>query len=245
MPYKNKIIGIYKIVSPSGKIYIGQSRDCMSRKSEHRRVRCKKQQRLYRSLKKYGWAAHKFEIIHYCTIDQLNYLEAEYVMMYNTFNTAHGLNLMPGGGHSVSLSEETKLKISIAGKGRKHSEQTKQNISKGLKGHKLTEETKNKISLSHIGKTVSKETREKYSILRMGNKYALGKKHAEGSKTKIPRYNGSNANAKMVIDMSTGEVYSSAKEVAIKIGVNYQAFKSKLNGANRNNTNFKYYNGVS
>ncbi len=63
------------------------------------------------------------------------------------------------------MSDETKLKIGIANKGKKRPP--------------ISEETRNKLRISHLGKTFSKETREKISI---GN---LGKKHSAESKIKI------------------------------------------------------------
>ncbi len=46
-------IGIYKIVTPSGKVYIGQSIKILERIKSYKRVdiTCKRQPKLYRSLK--------------------------------------------------------------------------------------------------------------------------------------------------------------------------------------------------
>ena len=57
------MIGIYKITSPSGKVYIGQSRNIKNRKWRYKRLDCKSQVKLYSSFKKYGFDKHKFEII--------------------------------------------------------------------------------------------------------------------------------------------------------------------------------------
>ena len=48
------MIGIYKIISPSGKIYIGQSRNIDKRFQQYKRLNCAKQPRLYNSFIKYG-----------------------------------------------------------------------------------------------------------------------------------------------------------------------------------------------
>ena len=50
------------------------------------------------------------------------------------------------------LSEETKLKIGKASKGRRHSEETKRKLIEVHKGKKLSEETKKKMSESRKGK---------------------------------------------------------------------------------------------
>ena len=48
------MIGIYKITSPSGKIYIGQSKDIEKRFKAYKNLKCKGQPYIYRSLLKYG-----------------------------------------------------------------------------------------------------------------------------------------------------------------------------------------------
>jgi len=102
---KAKICGIYKITSPKKRIYIGQSTDIENRKKIYRNSACKKQTRLYRSIKKYGWEKHKFEIIHFCEKEELNDLEVYYISLFQTNNTEYGLNLKSGGGY---YSEEIR-----------------------------------------------------------------------------------------------------------------------------------------
>lgn len=58
-------------------------------------------------------------------------------------------------------SEETKKKISEAGKGRKMSEETKKRISEAEKGKHNSEEAKRKLSEAHKGKTFSDEHKRK------------------------------------------------------------------------------------
>lgn len=56
--------GIYKITSPTGKVYIGSSIKISKRKNSYKNIRCKEQPKIYSSLKKYGWEKHVFEVIH-------------------------------------------------------------------------------------------------------------------------------------------------------------------------------------
>jgi len=67
-----KIIGIYKITNPNGKIYIGQSINIKKRKGCYKRNQIPKQPRICNSIKKYGFENHIFEVIEECSIDQLN-----------------------------------------------------------------------------------------------------------------------------------------------------------------------------
>lgn len=104
----NKICGIYKITSPSGRIYIEQSRNINRRKREHKN---KHQNTIIgRSIQKYGWEVHVFEIICECNELELNKLELYYVKYFDTFNTEHGMNLTEGGG-CAKMSEKTKEKM--------------------------------------------------------------------------------------------------------------------------------------
>ena len=59
------MIGIYKITSPTNRIYVGQSLDIEGRFNAYKNLYSKilKQPRIYNSIKKYGAENHKFEII--------------------------------------------------------------------------------------------------------------------------------------------------------------------------------------
>ncbi len=109
-----KICGIYKIVSPTNKIYIGSSNDVQNRVSSYKNLKCKNQRRLYHSLQKYGWDNHLFEIIEECSIENLLDRELYYGTLFNVLNKKCGLNCrLPKYGEGYRyMSEETKRKIS-------------------------------------------------------------------------------------------------------------------------------------
>ena len=125
----NKICGIYKITSPSGKIYIGQSVDINKRILKYKSLDCKQQPKLYHSIIKYGWNAHIFEIIEECNYSNLNNLETYYIKIYDTYNTEHGLNLSEGG-HTTVFTEESRRKISQSKQGIKRPLSVGKNLSK-------------------------------------------------------------------------------------------------------------------
>ena len=79
---KIPIIGIYKITSPTNKIYIGQSSNIKIRWFNYFNLGCKGQPQIYRSLKKYGVKNHKFEIIEECSLEQLNEKETYWKLFY-------------------------------------------------------------------------------------------------------------------------------------------------------------------
>lgn len=133
---------IYKITSPSGKVYIGQTIDLVRRKSKYKRLCCKQQPKIYNSIIKYGWENHTFEVIELIDYDKylLNEREIFWINEYNSFND--GLNLT-AGGDSKEVSEETKEKIRLSKLGKPSPN----------KGKKMTDEQKNKISQKMLGNT--------------------------------------------------------------------------------------------
>ena len=179
-----KKIGIYKITSPSGRIYIGQSIDINRRWVSYKKLNCKKQILLFNSLKKYGYENHVFEIVCECNKEELDYLEKHYIELFDCFDTDNGLNLKSGGEKPL-MSDSIKKKISDANKGRKFTEEHKTKLSKSHKGYIHTKEQKEKIGLKslgnkhNLGRVCKTETKEKMRLK------ALGRKISDEQKEKI------------------------------------------------------------
>ena len=125
---KNKICGIYKITSPSNRIYIGQSTNIQrrftsytyyDREYEYYNKR-NKSSLILRSLQKYGKNEHTFEVIEECSECELNNREIFYIEQYKSnyskFPECNGLNLSDGGNAPPkkfgSMSQCVKNKIS-------------------------------------------------------------------------------------------------------------------------------------
>jgi group I intron endonuclease len=127
------MIGIYKITSPSGRIYIGQSINLQERLRKYKELnRSKSQPKLNRSFKKYGISNHIFEIEIKCELEQLNTLERFYQEQYNCCEVGLNCMLTKTSDRSGEHSEETKLKCSLSQRGDKsawwgksHTEETK------------------------------------------------------------------------------------------------------------------------
>lgn len=148
----NKIAGIYKITSPLGRVYIGQSRNVQKRMNRYKNGLAKGQFRLHHSLLKYGLESHTFEILCICSIDELNDLECYYINLYDSFDTEHGLNLKIGGDVKVKVSDETKKKQSEShkghvpwNKGKKYSPERIEQMRIISTGKKRTDEQKSKM----------------------------------------------------------------------------------------------------
>jgi group I intron endonuclease len=108
-----KICGIYKITSPSGKVYIGESVDINKRFKNYNNLRCKSQTILYRSFLKYTPENHIFEIIEECLEESLKCRERYWQDFYDVINPAKGLNckLTSCGDKKLVHSEETRKKF--------------------------------------------------------------------------------------------------------------------------------------
>ena len=182
------MIGIYKITSPTKRIYIGQSINISKRFNEYRLLHCKNQTKLYNYLKKHGYENHIFEIITECSIEELNELERYYQDCYNVISK-NGLNcvLTKSNSRSGEISEETRQRLSKVrignknGLGFKHSKEAKLKISKAHKGNqyslgvKHSEEQNSQKSLRQKGishKPHSDETKLKMSESKIGIKYS-------------------------------------------------------------------------
>lgn len=126
--------GIYKIISPSGKIYIGQSQDIEKRFYKYPSSAIN-QIKLYNSFNKYGKCAHKFEILEECKLEKLNIRERHWQDFYDVMGP-NGLNciLTSTNEKTKVMSQETKDRISNSQSGKKHSEETKKKISLKSRG---------------------------------------------------------------------------------------------------------------
>jgi group I intron endonuclease len=138
-----KIGCVYKITSPSGKIYIGKTKNLKNRFLKYSRLICIQQKKLYTSLFKYGFINHSYDILFKSNDpDSLNEMEIFYINENNSFNSDYGLNLTEGGdGVRRPHSNESKNKISnslrnsIKLKETMNSDEYRKKLSNSLKGH--------------------------------------------------------------------------------------------------------------
>lgn len=161
--------GIYAITNTiNGHKYIGSAVDVKARWRCHRSdLNNDKHHSMYlqRAWNKYGADGFVFSVLEYCDSECL--IEKEQFYLDNEHPE---YNILPVAGSplGVSLSEETKLRISKSKSGENCSAETRKRLSEAKKGKpsprkgaKLSEETRAKISAVQIGKEVSDETRAK------------------------------------------------------------------------------------
>lgn len=92
---------IYKITSPAGKVYIGQTINFESRMTKHKSVsECPNAKGystiLCNAIRKYGWANMKREIICVCSGDVVSQNEQYLIKVYNSL-VPNGYNMTVGG----------------------------------------------------------------------------------------------------------------------------------------------------
>ena len=169
---------IYKITSPSGRVYVGKTSNFKRRISQYRCLACVCQWVLLRSFKKYGFENHIIEVIEEFNSD-IKYADGKEMMWIRSLMTnfskwgkiTNGLNLTDGGEGRVGAkaSEETKQKLRDA---------HKRNPEKwdAFRLYKPTREVIEKIKRTRsfrnypkrINKPITQETREKMSLAKKG-----------------------------------------------------------------------------
>ena len=168
---------IYKIISPCGKLYIGQAKCLAKRKNKFIIWGTQKRWKAHiseaNSLKKEGclklnnyinkYKSQNFivEILLVCDMKYLDHYESCMISEYNTLYP-NGLNLKTGGSNCV-FSEQTKLKMSKSAKGRTFSDETIEKIRQGNLGKIVSQETREKLKIAMTGKKLTDQHKQKIS----------------------------------------------------------------------------------
>jgi group I intron endonuclease len=162
-----KLYFLYKHLSPSGKVYIGITRQKPSRRWGHNGKNYGPQPVFYKAIQKYGW--DNFEHIVMCqslTKEQAIRWEIRLIAHYKKLGLCY--NVSEGGGIGNPMSEETRKKISKANKGRIIPDYVRKMISESLTGRKASAETKAKIGALHKGARRSEVTKKRLSEAKIG-----------------------------------------------------------------------------
>jgi group I intron endonuclease len=144
---------IYKIISPSNKVYIGKTYNLNLRVASHKYSANKmnKDIILHNSIRKYGWDAHILQVIEECIDSVLNEREIYWITELNTYcyENENGMNMTKGGeGQRSTWMHKTELRKWVSDKfsgegnpfyGKKHSEETKAFLSKNASQRNIRE----------------------------------------------------------------------------------------------------------
>lgn len=203
---------IYEHVSPSGKVYIGQTCQQLNRRWRNGNGYVKNTY-FYRAIKKYGWDNFQHNVICRCdTLEEANKIEAELIQKYKSNNPRYGYNISGGGDGAERVAESTRqlmsqmMKGKFAGKnnpnyGRKHTPEERKRMSDFQREYFKTHNGNRLCAVR------SEESKQKQSESR---------KNSAKAQEAIKRLNQSKA--KKVLCVETGVVYDSTHDAARKTG---------------------------
>lgn len=170
----------------NGKKYVGQTiKPIEKRLKEHFKASFSEKRKaiICHAMRKYSRDNFVIECIEdNLSIEELDAAEQRWIVHYDTFGK-WGYNAT-SGGNQCRISNETKLKISVANKGKPKSEEHKKKMSEAQKGVKI-------VALNSFdGKHHSKENIEKIKETLQGqmdgeNNPFYSKQHSEESKLKM------------------------------------------------------------
>lgn len=149
-----KLIGIYKIISPTERVYIGQSINIENRWKNYSRLyeSGRGQILLYNSFLKYGVENHTFEIVEECSKEDLNCRERYWQEFYTVLNGGLNCILQECGKERRVLSEETLRKKSEASKGERNGMFGRSGSLNPNYGKIMSEEDKSRLSVLMKGR---------------------------------------------------------------------------------------------
>lgn len=183
----NQLSGIYRILNKiNGNCYIGSSLKCRKKDIKHHlstlRHNSSRCSILQKAFNKYGEDNFEFQVILCCKPEYRLYYEQQLIRelnsQYNVFT-----NVSDSPLRQFTFTEQSKLKMSIAHKGKKLSEQHKHNISLANKGRVFSKESKDKIRKAKQNTTLSQETIKKMSEAKKGKPWSEKRRAAYLKKT--------------------------------------------------------------
>ncbi len=149
--------GIYKITSPSQRVYIGQSFQIEIRWAAYRNGYSQKQAKLHASFTKYGVDNHVFEVLCVLPSNTHQVILDRHEQLYMDLYREAGydlLNLRYAGSSGIHSSESLQKMKGKVGKwmtGRTLSAETIAKRTAKQRGLKRTEETKQRLASSKTG----------------------------------------------------------------------------------------------
>lgn len=206
---------VYMHTSPNDKKYIGVTKQHPPTKRwKHNGRGYIKNEHFYRAIQKYGWDKFKHEIlIDNISKDKAFELEKALIKKLNSNDYRFGYNICSGGEGCCGMTGENNPRY-----GKKLSKETIEKIKKTKKENPTiyTPERLEKLRNTMISKWKNENYRNSMTgenaptYGRVGDKHPLYGKKGKDSKT-----------SKMVICLTTGEVFDSAKDASVLCNVNY------------------------
>lgn len=244
---------VYKHTTPSGKVYIGITKQTLSKRWKNG-LGYKDNPYFYKAIQKYGWD----QITHEVLFDSLSKEDAERIEIrlikeYDSANRDKGYNIALGG-NSTAHSEETNQKLQRSLKNYWSDERNQEKMKASMRGKKRSEEAKKNISIAQKKRFSDIHERELVSERQKGktrtetakaktseslkrfyedpdNKAAFYKAH-EGVNRK--------AHAKRVKCVETGEVFEAVVDAAAKANIDHRNIIAVCKGKRKHAGGFSW-----
>lgn len=148
------MICIYRLISPTNKVYIGQTFNFRRRIRRYEVLDCRSQKKLHNSLIKHGFENHEVSILYEfpedITRDIVNKFECLYIEFYKE-SGVELLNLTDGGDGTIGykFTDEDRVKLSKSLLGKKAGKSTKLKMSNYSKNRTNTH-------IQNLSKSISK-----------------------------------------------------------------------------------------
>lgn len=230
----NKKFYVYIHKSPSNKYYVGITSKSRVKDRWDNGNGYKNCPAFFNAILKYGWDNFK----HYIVASGLSEtmakrLEIHLISFFKACKKSY--NITDGGdGHLGYIpSEETRKKLGIGRRGKHLSNEHKLKLSKALKGRKAHPNTIKAIIRTHTGKVVSEETKQKL------RKYNLGKHLTSETKEKLSAI-ASKPVLQYDLDNNFIKEWRSASEAARALGKRPSSIIHCCNHRLNYNTAYKY-----
>lgn len=215
---------VYRHTTPSGKVYIGITRQNPIRRWRPDGSGYKENIHFWNAICCYGWDNITHEIIASgLTKDEACEMEIALIAEHDSMNPNKGYNGTIGGEHPP-FSEETRRKISEAAKARDMSGARNPNYG----NHKLAGENN-----PHYGKRFSAEARQRMSE---GRKGKGTQPKSEATKQKMRENHAGGHAPKQVLCVETGEIYKSINDAARAVNINKKVISNCCRGIIHYNT---------
>lgn len=229
---------VYKHTSPSGKVYIGVTRQVPEKRWQNG-LGYRKQKRFYRAIQKYGWENIAHEVVaDNLSGEEADELEKQLIHEYKSSDKRFGYNIELGGNFSKAVSNETRERmraVMTTDEARARTREINKKRWSDPEAHKKMSARFSGKNNPMYGRHVSDEEREKRRLRMIGKPLPpvmygadnpmYGKHHTEETKAKIAesRRGSKNFRARKVRCIETDTVYDCIRDAFRCTGIRYDS----------------------